>query len=163
MLGWFGIFGIAIGIVAGAAAATALGLLSNDLAERVHGRIAVLASVIGASVAAALLSVAFVGQALIATPDPDAMFSFQPFGDDLLLLIWLLFGATGGLFTGLAVDLTSQPNPGRRSWHRFWRRFGAGCLVWSGVIAAVLPVAAFSLILSTVDSVARGRRLLTAA
>lgn len=111
------------------------------------------ATIIGTGSAAGLVSLVFLADRLVDAPDPGVMLDFADLIDSAVLVIWLLFGALGGLLSSVLACVFTSVETAQRSPAQGWLRSFAGwCLIWAAIVSLVLPVAVVHMILTTADA-----------
>ena len=144
MAGYFALFGLGAALVL--APAVASGWWRSGLGGRALSHLGTLATLIAASVTAALVAVAFLGERLAGAPNVAAFFAWGDLLFGTTLMVVMLFAATAGLIAGCA---TLLPPAGCGGW---WRESAGRCLVCGAVAAAVLPVLVVHVIFTSAEA-----------
>ena len=167
----FALFGMGAALVV--VAAVSLGGRHSRFGGRALCHLGTLATVIAASVTAALVALAFLGERLAGVADLATFFAWGDLLSTSSLMIVMLFAAMAGLIAGGAGVISPEGWP-RLHWHwrrlprRWlrlerctsaaaecdggWREFAGRCLVYGSVAAAILPVLVLNVILTSVDA-----------
>ena len=171
MGGSFALFGMGAAVVV--AAAVSLGGRHSRFGGRALCHLGTLATVIAASVTAALVALAFFGERLAGVADPATFFAWGDLLSTTSLMVLMLFAAMTGLIAGGAAVISPEGWP-RLHWHcrrlprsrprlerctraaaecdGGWREFAGRCLVYGSVAAAILPVLVLNVILTSIDA-----------